>query len=179
MKLGAEVLSEDQITESPEESQLPGPVTFVLTVLGFVMMALSFVTMVLGILEWWIVVPLALLKICGVVHWSWALIASPILIKLALSALSFVLALVMGGAVSIFSSDRKQSWFELTWMAAPLLLVLSFGIFGALVGAGGTFVNSRVFNSKLATAVKYITCSLISVSCYVIWLAGMAVLSHK
>ena len=176
--LDIERLDEQESTKQQRSGELPGPIAAIFKVLGGLMLVLNVVASFLGVVQWWIIIPAALLKVCGVIHFSWFLIGSPILITFALSMISLVLALVMGGAVSLFNSDRKQPWYELVWMATPLVLVLSFGLLGALVAAGGTFANSRVFNSKLPTAAKYVITAFISSSSFVIWLAVALLLEH-
>ena len=174
--LDVERFDKQQSAKQQRSGELPGrPIAAIFQVFAGLMLVLpSF----LGLGWWWIVIPAALLKVCGVIHFSWFLICSPILITLALNVISLVSTLVMGGAVSLFNSDRKQPWYELVWMATPLLLVLTFGLWGALVAAGGTFANSRVFNSKLPTAAKYVITAVLSFSSFAIWIAGALLLQH-
>jgi hypothetical protein len=167
------------VPEYKKSGELPGPIAAIFSLWGSLMLVVNVVSSVIGMLQWWFIIPAAILKMCGVIHLSWFWIGSPLLVSLGLSLFGLVSALVMGGAASVFSSDRKQAWYELAWAATPLLLVLSFGFFGALLGAAGTFVNSRVFNSKIPTAAKYFVTAGISTSCFVIWVVGCALLSRK
>jgi hypothetical protein len=50
---------------------------------------------------------------------------------------------------------KPLQWYEYAWIGVPMLLVFSGGALGALVGAGSTVINGRIFRSERNTVAKY------------------------
>jgi hypothetical protein len=50
---------------------------------------------------------------------------------------------------------KPLQWFEYAWIGVPMLLVFSGGALGALVGAGSTVINGRIFRSDRGALSKY------------------------
>ena len=62
---------------------------------------------------------------------------------------------------------RDLTWYEYLWMGLPIILVVSGGALGAMIGIGATYSSSRIFRSERGTFSKYLLSSLISIGAIV------------
>jgi hypothetical protein len=172
---------EPQTFEHPPELA-NGIATFVTTIIAGILMALSFVTMILDMLSWWFVIPAALLKLCGVVHIDWVWVCSPILLSWALHLMSMVCSIAMAGAVGIgaaFSTGPALRWYEATWAYAPALFILCGGWLSPIVAVIAAYINHRLFQTKMRAPLKFISTASVTGGVYLCLLVSSLVAYHN
>lgn len=58
---------------------------------------------------------------------------------------------------------RDLTWYEYLWMGVPIVLVVSGGALGAMIGIGATYSSSRIFRSERGVLSKYLLSGLVSI----------------
>lgn len=61
------------------------------------------------------------------------------------------------------------TWYEMVWIAVPLLLIFIGGAIGGGLGGVATTINAQIMRSGQNTVLKYILCALLSVATFGLW----------
>lgn len=61
------------------------------------------------------------------------------------------------------------AWYELVWIALPLLLIFIGGAIGGGLGGVATVLNAQIMRSRQNVAAKYIFCALVSFVTFCLW----------
>lgn len=65
---------------------------------------------------------------------------------------------------------RPLRWYEIVWLALPLLLIFVGGAIGAIVGLVAGGINASIFRSSRSTAARYLLTAGVSILSLVVWL---------
>lgn len=64
---------------------------------------------------------------------------------------------------------RPLTWYEYVWIGLPILLMLTGGGLGALVGIPAIYISARVFRSDRGSAAKYAITAGVSFAAFVVF----------
>jgi hypothetical protein len=58
------------------------------------------------------------------------------------------------------------AWYEIVWIAFPLVLIFIGGAIGGALGGGATVINAQIMRSQQNTVAKYALCALVSLAAF-------------
>ncbi len=63
----------------------------------------------------------------------------------------------------------QMTWYEWMFLSIPLLLILTGGMLGGILGGVGTIINAHIFRSQLSVVGRYGCSIFITSLCYIIF----------
>lgn len=84
-----------------------------------------------------------------------------VLIRLKANFLDPIPKVIFGDETIVLA--RPLTWYEYLWIGLPILLVITGGGLGVLVGLAATYTSGRIFRSDRSVSAKYGITALVSV----------------
>jgi hypothetical protein len=88
-----------------------------------------------------------------------------VLIRLKSNFLDPIPKVIFGDQTIVLA--RPLTWYEYLWIGLPVLLVLTGGALGAIVGVVATYASARIFRSDRSAIAKYALTALVSLGALV------------